>query len=305
MKHRTVAVVMATFNGELFIKEQLSSILNQTYSQLKVYISDDGSSDETINIIKDYANKDERIIFLGVNEKPGVVKNFNRAFLATNEDLVFVSDQDDFWPEDRVEKMLCFYDKMKANTQTATLIFTDMTLVDSEGKAISNSFYSNLNIDPEYNKEIKYLTWRCTSYGCTMLVNRELLSLALPFPDDKHTTMHDNWLILCAANAGNVYYMDYASVYYRQHNYNHTGGMKRSFLQKVVSLRKQLSKINDARIKREAQNKEIIFRKLASTEFIQSVSVKNKFSFFIKNMLPYKKERKIYRLFYFVYFLYS
>lgn len=300
MNIKSVAVVMATYNGESFIQKQLLSILNQTFKNFKIYISDDGSTDRTIELIKDIAASDGRVHFLGVNGNPGVVRNFNRAFLETSEEIVFVSDQDDFWPHDRLDNMLMYYHKNVTNHDVASLIFTDMILVDKFGDEIAKSFYRELKIDPEYNSQLNYLTWRCTSYGCTMMVNRALLSKALPLPGDEFVTMHDNWLILCAANLGNVYYMNYGSVYYRQHDSNHTGGMKRTFLQKVKTISKLIRKIHDARVKREKQSSELISRNLASETFIEHVRVKNKFVFFKRNIFPYKREKRIYSIVYFI-----
>ncbi|HDY7053181.1 TPA: glycosyltransferase, partial [Klebsiella pneumoniae] len=213
------------------------------------------------------ALNDSRLKFIGVNEHPGVVRNFNRAFLETHEDIVFLADQDDIWPKDRIKKMIDYYIEQTDDTDQPSLLFTDMVLVDKNSEILASSFYKELEIDPHYNQELKYLTWRCTSYGCTMMVNRPLLNQALPLPQDEDVTMHDNWLILCAANLGKVYYMDYGSVFYRQHESNHTGGRRRSLIQKIKSFKLQLKKINTARIKREKQIDVLLQRKLAHPEF--------------------------------------
>lgn len=300
MNTKSVAIVMATYNGELFIQKQLMSILDQSFDNFNIYISDDGSTDKTIEIIKDIAASDDRVHFLGVNCNPGVVRNFNRAFCETSEDIVFVSDQDDIWPDDRLDKMLTYYYENVIDHDVASLIYTDMILVDKNGDVIAKSFYQELNIDPIYNTKLNYLTWRCTSYGCTMMVNRALLNKALPLPEDEFVTMHDNWLILCAANLGNVHFMNYGSVNYRQHESNHTGGMKRTLFQKLKNFSKQLRKIHEAREKREKQSSELIRRNLASEQFIQHARLKNKFIFFKRNIFPYKREKKIYSIVYFI-----
>ncbi|WP_194387053.1 glycosyltransferase family 2 protein [Klebsiella variicola] len=300
MFNPSIAVVMATYNGEKFINEQIQSILNQTHQHLTLYISDDGSTDNTIEIIKNIALNDSRLQFIGVNEHPGVVRNFNRAFLETHEDIVFLADQDDIWPKDRIKKMINYYIEQAVDTEQPSLLFTDMVLIDKNSEILASSFYKELEIDPNYNKELKYLTWRCTSYGCTMMVNRPLLNQALPLPQDEDVTMHDNWLILCAANLGKVYYMDYGSVFYRQHESNHTGGRRRTLLQKLKSLKAQLKKINTARIKREKQSHVLLQRELAHPEFIKFSSLDNKIDFFKSNILIYKKERRIYSIFYFL-----
>lgn len=294
---QSVAVVMATYNGSHYIREQLTSILNQTYKNLKIYISDDNSIDDTVDIISDYQQKDPRVIFLGRNKNSGVVSNFNNALCSTEESIVFLCDQDDIWPTNRVELMLDFYLNHK-ETSKPTLVYTDMSMIDSNGLQISSSFYDTARIDPLYNKEPKYLTWRCTAYGCTMLLDRDLLNIALPLPTDSETTMHDNWLMLCAISKGTAHYMNYCSVYYRQHNNNHTGGKKNSFFDKFLSFNKQIKIINDNQIKRFNQLSLLKKRNICSSELLRNASYDNAIKFIKYNILPYKKEKNAYKFFY-------
>ncbi|HID4611824.1 TPA: glycosyltransferase family 2 protein [Pluralibacter gergoviae] len=293
----SIAVVMATYNGSHYIREQLTSILNQTYKQFKVYISDDNSDDDTINIVTEFKKKDSRIVFVGRNSQSGVVNNFNNALCSTTESIVFLCDQDDIWPEDRIEKMVSYYLEHK-KIAVPTLIYTDMSMVDSKGEQISPSFYQTTLLDPEYNQELKYLTWRCTAYGCTMLLDRDLLDIALPLPSSQEITMHDNWLMLCAVSRGNTYYMDYCSVQYRQHSNNHTGGKRNNFLEKLFSFKKQIKTINDTQVKRFKQLEVLSCRNICSDELLQYMSYNNVYHFIKSNILPYKKEKNAYKFFY-------
>jgi len=288
---------MATYNGAEFLGNQIESILNQTYTNLKLYISDDNSNDSTAEVIGFYAQKDSRIVILSNLDNPGVINNFNNGLISTSEQLVFLCDQDDIWPIDRVAKMLDFY-LSKKQSNLPTLIFTDMTLVDGDGNLLSKSFYNDVNIDPFYNLEIPYLTWRCTAYGCTMLFDRDLLDIALPLPHENQTVMHDNWLLLCASFNGKAYYMDYCSVLYRQHNNNHTGGKKKSFIGKVFSFSSQIKKINDTQIKRFKQLEVLNDRFNIRKYFFSTIFINNVFVFLGENILRYKKERMGYVFFY-------
>lgn len=290
---KTVAIVIATYNGANYVREQLDSILLQSYKNFRVYISDDGSTDGTIQIVTGI--KDERIIYLGKNPIPGVVRNFNAGLMSTVEDVIFLSDQDDIWPRDRLEKMMQFY-KEKHSDNQPFLTYTDMTLVDSLGRIIDSSLYENIVVNPKYNQELHYLTWRCTAYGCTMMFNRDLLNIALPLPDDEITTMHDNWLILCAALKGKVCYYNYQSLFYRQHESNHTGGGKKNLLHKIKNFKKQVSVINTTQEKRIYQLLELQKRGILQEKAICfPVSI---FKYFFDFIFIYKEERRLYVAFY-------
>lgn len=290
---RSIAIVIATYNGSLFIKEQINSILNQTYRDFKLYISDDRSSDNTLDIIRNIT--DERIVIVDNERNLGVVGNFNNVLLSTKEDIVFLSDQDDLWPPERLEKMLLFCEENLIEG-TPFLTFTDMTLIDGNGDILSESFYNDVAIEPTYNMDLRYLTWRCTAYGCTMMFNRALLDLSLPIPDKKDTTMHDNWLILCALTKGNVFYYDYKSVFYRQHAFNHTGGGRNSLFFKLKNLKKQLTVIDDTQKKRLSQLKVLVDRGILNKNDLNKFN--SVFDYITSDIVPFKKERKVYKIVY-------
>ena len=101
-----VDIAMATYNGEAYIEEQLCSILNQTHTDWTLYISDDGSTDSTTSIIEKYLISDARIKLINRVKQGGVVRNFNKALEATTADYIMLSDQDDFWYENKIELLL-------------------------------------------------------------------------------------------------------------------------------------------------------------------------------------------------------
>ena len=99
-----VDVLLATYNGEQYLQEQIESILNQTYTDFRLLISDDGSKDKTIDIVEEYAKKDDRIIIFKQNENMGVVKNFEFLMKQVQSKYFMFSDQDDIWKKDKIEK---------------------------------------------------------------------------------------------------------------------------------------------------------------------------------------------------------
>lgn len=238
-----VDIAMATFNGEKFIREQIASIERQTYSNWQLFISDDGSTDNTVKIIKELANKNERITLVNTERQGGVVKNFNKALSATEAEYVVLSDQDDIWPEERLARLVETIEKYKnQDSNKSLLVFTDLEVIDKNGNIKESSFYQANNIEPYENMRGNNLLWRSSVYGCTTIVNRKLLDRALPIP--QNALMHDQWLALHASQENGLYYFDYCSIKYRQHDNNVTGGSKKNLLEKLKSFPKSYKVIN-------------------------------------------------------------
>ncbi|MFZ3388759.1 glycosyltransferase family 2 protein [Buttiauxella gaviniae] len=236
-----VDIVMATYNGVLFIEEQIESIQNQTFKNWRLLISDDGSSDKTIELIRKKIECDKRIILVNTERQGGVVKNFERALKETNANLIAFCDQDDIWPLDRLQILINKYFELSNNQSIPFLIYTDLELIDARGELLNESFYKSNRIDPLDNLKSNNLMWFSSVYGCTILVNRELLKISLPFPKD--IPMHDHWLALKAMHANGLYYYDYKSVKYRQHELNVVGGRSKTFYEKIKVLPKNIKNI--------------------------------------------------------------
>lgn len=236
---QNVDIAMATYNGERFIAEQLLSIQKQTYPYWTLYISDDASTDNTIKIIKDFASTDSRIKLINTERQGGVVNNFNKALLATDAEYVLLSDQDDYWPEQRVVDLLNFI--MHKPQDKVAMAFSDLTLVNESLKVISKSFYKSRAIEPTKNSDCSDLIWQCSVYGCSVIMNRKLLDKCLPVPQG--ITMHDNWLALNAATESGLFFYDRQTILYRQHDNNVIGGSGKTLAEKIKYLPKTFIKI--------------------------------------------------------------
>lgn len=212
-----VAILMSVYNGEKYLKEQIDSILSQTYSDFVLYIRDDGSSDGTLELIKSY--NDERIIF-EQGKNLGPAKSFfallNKAQTA---EYVFFSDQDDVWFEDKLEKMLC---EIKKYDQVPTMLFSDFSMIDSNGELIDPSYskHTNLQVAVGKNGANKILAQPYV-FGCASVINKALTNLVLTPPDG--IEMHDCWISLVAATTGNLIYMPEPTIAHRFHSNNATG----------------------------------------------------------------------------------
>lgn len=240
---KQVDIALATFNGEKYIREQIESIQKQTYSNWRLLISDDCSTDSTIAIIKELMQNDRRINIVNESRQGGVIKNFNKALMHTTAEYVLLCDQDDIWPSERLSKLVSEISRIEGDkVNSEIMIFTDLCLIDEKNNTISDSFYKVNKINPRNNLQRNKLFWNSSVYGCSVIMNRKLLNVSLPIPEFAH--MHDQWLALNASRSGGLYYLEYPSVLYRQHTGNVVGGSKKNWLQKAKSLKKNLKTIS-------------------------------------------------------------
>ena len=199
-----LSVCMATYNGERFIHEQIESILSQLEENDELIISDDGSKDKTISIIKSF--NDSRIKLFN-NQKHGVNNNFENALTHSKGDYICLSDQDDIWHQgkaDFVKRMLLSYD----------LIVHNAEIVDGTGRSLGYDYFS---LTPQ-GKGFWGNLWKSGFLGCCMAFNRKLLEDALPFP--KLIAGHDYWLGMLGAAKYKVLFDKQIFLSYRRHGDN-------------------------------------------------------------------------------------
>lgn len=238
-----VAILLATYNGEKYIEEQLKSLKEQTFESYTVFISDDGSSDRTPEILRDCAKEDSRFIFIDGKRKGGVVNNF--CYLIEyikdmNYDYIMFCDQDDFWLPHKINSSLAYF-KSKI-TKGPALLYTNLIVVDENLNIISNDFYKYIKSAPDNNLSSNFISWASTVYGCTVLFNRELLLFILDFPE--RIPMHDHWSAKCCIDNGQMIYFDEPTILYRQHGNNQVGAKNSSLCKRALNITKTLNKIN-------------------------------------------------------------
>ena len=216
---------MCTYNGERFIKEQIDSILNQTYTNLELIITDDGSTDSTIEIIKN-CQKDDNRIKLYVNDKNlGFVKNFERAISLCSGDLIALADQDDIGRDYKLE---IFSEKINDNV----LIYSDAILIDENSKETGKELIRPKKNMVEGRCNKAFLLANCVS-GNTLMFKKELVEYILPIP--QAITFHDTWIAFVASSYGSITFTDEALTYYRRYSEQVTNQRKsnyKSFLQR-------------------------------------------------------------------------
>ncbi|MFH0939739.1 MAG: glycosyltransferase family 2 protein [Planctomycetota bacterium] len=206
-----ISVCMATYNGGKYIERQLDSILVQLSADDEVIVVDDASSDNTADIIT--ARNDPRIKLSRNPTNIGVLKNFENAIRRASGDLIFLSDQDDLWLEDKVSSIL---DAFSSNPQV-TLVFGNAELMNAEGQSLGRNFWSRRLSAGLISNLVKN-----QFLGCTLAFRRGLCDWALPFPVD--IPMHDMWLGLVNALYGKSLYLEKPLIRYRMHPQSATYG---------------------------------------------------------------------------------
>lgn len=221
-KNMKISVCMATYNGEKYIKEQLESILCQLNKNDELIISDDSSTDHTVNITK---SCDDKRIKLFENQRfKSPIFNFENALKHATGEIIILADQDDIWEPNKIEII-------KRYIQEYDLVLSDAFIIDKYGNILQDSFYKLNSSKSGFIKNIiknSYL-------GCTMAFNKKILDKSLPFPND--LPMHDWWIGLIGEMYGKTYFIEDKLISYRRHgnNVSPTGEKsKYSFFQKII-----------------------------------------------------------------------
>ena len=232
-----ISILMATFNGEAYVAEQIESILSQTVQLFKIYIRDDCSTDNTYQIIQSYAQTYPEKIFVSSNQvNSGNPKyNFIHMMIEHKDDYVMLCDQDDVWLPGKIEKTLAVMKSMeeKYGQDVPLLCYTDLAVVNETLQVLHPSFRMIMNSNFDKNK-LNQLVIQNTLTGCTALYNRALADLIMEEPS--FMVMHDWWLILVAAAFGKIGHSDAQTILYRQHSSNQIGAKNVRTLRYKLSL---------------------------------------------------------------------
>lgn len=296
-----VDILLATYNGEMYLKEQLDSILNQTYSDFRLLISDDMSTDGTCKILEEYAKKDKRIALFHQKENLGVASNFEFLLGKVESEYYAFSDQDDIWNSNKLEKSLA-----KLKEDNADIVFSDLEVVDNKKNTIFKSYWELKEFKEKIVKYNSFEALYLNNYvtGCTMLAKSSTIKKCLPIPKNSKFVLHDYWIALITSQNGKVTYIEEATIKYRQHKNNKVGSKKKSDSMNFKDMRKMFIDVKKEHFKVfienedkfennsvKALNKEALsyYEKLDNTKFINF----SNWSLFFK---LYKYENKKYIL---------
>jgi glycosyltransferase involved in cell wall biosynthesis len=201
-----VSIALAIYNGEQFLAQQIDSLIAQTYSNIEIIISDDNSTDRSISIVEDYISRGYNIKLVKNSNLKGHNKNFENAILHCNGEYICLSDQDDYWLPEKVEKLL-------SSIGSNTLIYHNSLFVNENLESLNRTVNAKMNCYSGNNAKV-FLMQNCVS-GHSIMFNKKLVKEAIPFPEVK---FFDWWLAFCATQNGGIIYLDECLVYYRQHS---------------------------------------------------------------------------------------
>jgi glycosyltransferase involved in cell wall biosynthesis len=206
-----ISVVVATYNGEAFLREQLDSILNQTLAPREIIIVDDCSTDGTLGILYEYASINSSIKIISNEINLGYIRNFEKGMMLATGDLIALSDQDDIWVPAKLELLY-------KNIDEHLIIYSNSELIDENGVSLHKKM-SDIKNQIGYDNCLMY-TIGAWAPGHTFLFKKELVDRCIPFPS---LVTHDFWLGFVATCNSPIKYLPETLVLYRQHTFNAIG----------------------------------------------------------------------------------
>lgn len=202
----TISIALCTYNGAKFLREQIESILGQTWTSLELVASDDGSCDATRSILNDYGARDSRVRILRDDSlNRGINRNFERAIRACSGDYIAPADQDDIWHPSKLEQLVPLLD-------SKDLAYSDSRFVNEYGHPVGGCISDHLTMF-EGQTYSAFVDRNCVS-GHAMLIRREALGAMLPFPQGIY---YDQWIAFHAARRRGIAYLPEVLVSFRQH----------------------------------------------------------------------------------------
>lgn len=247
----TVSIVMATYNGEKYLREQIDSILENTYTDWKLEICDDGSKDQSIVIAKEYEANFPDKIQVHVNKKNlGFVHNFLQGAQRAKGKYVMFCDQDDVWLPSKIEHTLQYIKKMEKHygVDMPLAVFTDAKVVDAKKRELHPSFFQSGKLDAT-KLDLRYLLMENKLIGCTVLFNRKVLDYLSVLPQEAR--YHDWWIGIIVASFGKIGFLKESTLLYRQHEKNVVGNQ--NFLSYITNRISSLRKQKEALVSTERQ----------------------------------------------------
>ena len=231
-----VAVLISTYNGEKYLCDQLNSLFSQDYVNFSVFVRDDGSVDDTVNILTEYKNKGMLDIIEDTNGNLGPGKAFLTLASSVDADIFMFCDQDDVWLDNKISKTV---EEIRVyGFDLPVLFFSDLRVVDKNGKLIHKSFFNLEGINLSRALHLKVLAVQNSVVGCTVAFTNSLKQKIFQADVlDFDIAMHDWWFAMFAACLGKLIYYPETLILYRQHDKNVSGASTNSFFSKIIQFK--------------------------------------------------------------------
>lgn len=249
---KPVTIVIATYNGGCFLREQLLSIINSTdFDKLveEIVVRDDGSNDNTVEILNEFSELYPLKLLRTAIKGLGAKKNFSEALGYACSKFIMTCDQDDVWDKNKIAVSFNEIDKLYKKSSIC-FSFCDVEVVDKYLNVHSSSFINSNGVE-EKDINLNSLLVNNFAPGCSSIFSRELLNISLPVPDE--AIMHDWWLILNAAAYGKVSFINAPLMKYRQHDNNTIGYVRRNSFDKLKNIFGEIEKYKASCAARKTQ----------------------------------------------------
>lgn len=210
-----IAILLGVYNGEDYIIEQIDSIIHQTYKDWTLYIRDDGSTDNTLQVLKKYSNFDNIIVITDNLGNLGCNGNYFELLSHVHAKYYMFCNADDYWFSDKIEislKKIKQLELIKPNTPI--VVHSDLSIGDKNLNIIANSYWEVVNTDPERYKTLGLIGVSNVLAGATMLFNKFVINNV--FPVHKDAPFFDHWFALKIVNNGHIESIHHPTMIYRQ-----------------------------------------------------------------------------------------
>ena len=291
METDRVQILLSTYNGEKYLREQIDSLLNQSHKNIHILVRDDGSKDNTVNILKEYKSNVSSKIDIILGKNIGVIESFFELINKSDNsyDYYFFCDQDDYWEKDKVKRAIELINK---ENEEKIGYCSNLKLVDKDLKFLKFA-YSKKLIPNIFNCFLENIVT-----GCTYVCNKNLflkIKEKVRIIDSKKISMHDHYFYFLTCLYGKLIYDENSYILYRQHGNNVIGMGKNNILKRTIKLFKRQN------------SKRIIFIKEILEKFNKELDpkVKNSLEIFLKSyentldrirvifLFPFYRQKKI------------
>lgn len=220
----SIDILLSTYNSQDYLNDLWDSLLGQSNQDWQLLVRDDCSTDETMKVLNElkenYGNKIS--IIENDGQRLGAKLSFESLLQRSNADYIMFCDHDDYWLSHKIKDSLHTIQQLeKSKPNQPALVFSDLTVVDKSLNVIHPSFWNYSKINPKNIFNTYKLLINNPAPGCTLLFNKALKALVLPFPEE--IRMHDWWIALKASESGVTSYCEKATILYRLHDNNEIG----------------------------------------------------------------------------------
>ena len=238
-----IDILLATYNGEKYLKQQLESIFAQTNQDWRILVRDDGSNDNTAGIVKDcMAQHPGRISMISDDKgRHGACLNFGKLLEQSTAEYIMFSDQDDVWLPNKIELTLCLMKSAElVYPNMPLLVHGDMRVVDSNLNIMADSHWSLTKISPFIGDDVNKVMVEGLVSGNTMMINKMAKEVSVPIPEE--ALGHDRWISIKVAKNGRIVYSSIPCTLYRQHFSNYIGSREKNvglFVRNMYHIKRQ------------------------------------------------------------------